>query len=101
MTAIRRDSGSEEVPGQSLTTVDPDSVPWSVTDLLLAALVDELRVSNYLFVKANKGKDGPDPPTPHQIPRPGVAKPAKKPELTRRQRMSIDPRAKQQRGGAV
>ncbi|MFF9849797.1 hypothetical protein [Streptomyces litmocidini] len=49
-----------------------EAAEWSVTDHLLAAVVDHLAVSNWMFQCVNSGEDGdqPDPPTP--VPRPGV-----------------------------
>ncbi|MFE4307147.1 MULTISPECIES: hypothetical protein [unclassified Streptomyces] len=48
-----------------------EAAEWSVTDHLLAATVDHLAVSNWMFMCVNGGEDGdqPDPPTP--VPRPG------------------------------
>ncbi|OKJ60415.1 hypothetical protein AMK27_21270 [Streptomyces sp. CB02009] len=48
-----------------------EAAEWSVTDHLLAATVDHLAVSNWMFMCVNSGEDGdqPDPPTP--VPRPG------------------------------
>ncbi|MEV7372467.1 hypothetical protein AB0O51_16490 [Streptomyces sp. NPDC090301] len=48
-----------------------EAAEWSVTDHLLAATVDHLAVSNWMFLCVNSGEDGdqPDPPTP--VPRPG------------------------------
>ncbi|MFJ5141850.1 hypothetical protein [Streptomyces sp. NPDC088707] len=47
-----------------------EAAEWSVTDHLLAATVDHLAVSNWMFMRVNSDEDGdqPDPPTP--VPRP-------------------------------
>jgi hypothetical protein len=97
MTAIRRDLPEEATVPDS-ESVDPESIPWSTNALLLASVVDEIRVSNYLFVQANRGKDSQAPPAPQPILRPGVQKPKPKIVLTRNQRMSIDPRARREAG---
>ncbi|MFI9381467.1 hypothetical protein [Kutzneria sp. NPDC052558] len=46
---------------------------WGLTDHLLATVVDQLAVANWLFVCANNDGDRPDPPTP--LPRPGIEEP--------------------------
>jgi hypothetical protein len=70
MTAIRRDN---PLPAEG--DVDPEAGRWSQSDMLLAALVDELRRSNYYLLMVN-GAKRLKPPKP--VPRPGVA-PAGKP----------------------
>jgi len=93
MTAIRMDT--PELPPGTKSDFDPDALQWSTQDLLLAAAVDEIRVANFLFVQAYKDKNSRAPAPPQPIQRPGVKKPKAKKELTRKQRMSIDPRARQ------
>lgn len=55
---------------------------WGLTDHLLATVVDQQAVANWLFVCANSGEgDQPDPPTP--LPRPGVeVEPSQPPAAT-------------------
>jgi hypothetical protein len=90
MTAIRMDI-PEDAAGELL---DPYSIPWGMSAQLLASVVDEIRVANYLFVQANSAKGSRTPPAPQPIPRPGVKKPRDKVALTVGQRMSIDPRSR-------
>lgn len=60
---------------------DPAEGRWSQVEMLLAAVVDELRNLRYVYTAANseKGKR-PDPPDP--IRRPGVQPRRKKNQLT-------------------
>lgn len=67
---------------------DPADAPWSLVELLLASVIDELRWSRYEFRQANT-KDAGSPP--EQVPRPGV-KGKKRGPLTADQRMMLDPR---------
>ncbi|MEU1513974.1 hypothetical protein ABZ490_17740 [Streptomyces sp. NPDC005811] len=47
-----------------------DAAEWSVTDHLLAAVVDHLAAANWMFASVNSDEgDQPDPPVP--VPRPG------------------------------
>ncbi len=94
MTAIRKDTPESEMTATA-DRVDPDAMQWSTISLLLAAVVDEVRISNYLFAKS-KSKAGTELPAPEPIARPGVKKAAPKVQLTVAQRMSIDPRARKE-----
>ncbi|GLF97546.1 hypothetical protein [Streptomyces yaizuensis] len=49
-----------------------ETAEWSVTDHLLAAVVDHLAAANWLFTSVHSD-DPPDPPTP--VPRPGDSAP--------------------------
>lgn len=69
MTAIRRDS-----PAPVEGDVDPEAGRWSQSDMLLAALVDELRRSNYYLLMVNGAKRLK---APGSVPRPGVKMPGK------------------------
>ena len=42
---------------------------WTVTDYLLATVIDTIAVSNWLFVSANSGKKGGRSPQPKPVPR--------------------------------
>ncbi|MFE5856641.1 hypothetical protein ACFQ61_25970 [Streptomyces sp. NPDC056500] len=53
-----------------------EAAEWSVTDHLLAAVVDHLAAANWLFTSVHSD-DPPDPPDP--VPRPGSA-PSEEPE---------------------
>lgn len=64
MTAIRNDS-----PGVG-SGADPAEGRWSQLEMLMAALVDEMRILRWLYVSANTEKAKPKQPTP--IRRPGV-----------------------------
>ncbi|WP_308122062.1 hypothetical protein [Streptomyces sp. TRM70350] len=48
-----------------------EAAEWSVTDHLLAAVVDHLAAANWMFACVNTAEEGdlPDPPVP--VPRPG------------------------------
>ncbi|MEU5973619.1 hypothetical protein [Streptomyces sp. NPDC047315] len=53
-------------------SVHGEAADWSVSDHLLAAVVDHLAVSNWMFASANSEEgDQQDPPKP--VPRPGDA----------------------------
>ncbi|QUQ62690.1 hypothetical protein [Kutzneria sp. CA-103260] len=48
-----------------------EQADWRLADHLLATVVDQLAVANWLFVSANSGDgDRPEPPAP--LPRPGI-----------------------------
>lgn len=62
-------------PGAALwRAIDPD-LGWSPTDLLLAALVDEVRFLTYVTRKVNGDKRA-RPPQP--VPRPGATQPSER-----------------------
>ncbi|MFB7580110.1 hypothetical protein ACFWG5_05635 [Streptomyces hydrogenans] len=48
-----------------------EAAEWSVTDHLLAAVVDHLAVSNWMFTCVNSGEDSDPPEFPQAVPRPG------------------------------
>lgn len=88
MTAMRKhvaDSGSK------LESVKPDEGSWSQTDMLIAAVVDELRSLQYVTIKINStGNNVGSPPEP--IPRPGTVK--KHAKISADQARRLDPRLK-------
>ncbi|WP_369145955.1 hypothetical protein [Streptomyces sp. R44] len=49
-----------------------ESAEWSLTDHLLAATVDHLAISNWMFQSVNSGEDDETPDPPKPVPRPGV-----------------------------
>ncbi len=49
-----------------------EAAEWSVTDHLLAAAVDHLAVSNWMFLCVNGAEDGDQPEPPKPVPRPGT-----------------------------
>jgi len=72
---------------------DASVEPWSRTDMLLAALVDEMRRSNWLFSVVNSRKGSKQPKYPDPIVRPGVAgKRRRKSNLSMVHRMILDRR---------
>lgn len=50
---------------------------WSTSEHLLAVLIDEVRISNWLFAVANTPKGKRRPARPEPLPRPGLTKPNK------------------------
>jgi hypothetical protein len=51
---------------------DAEAAQWTLTDHLLAAVVDHLAIANWMYASVNRDEDAepPDPPVP--VPRPGV-----------------------------
>ncbi|GAA3072654.1 hypothetical protein GCM10017562_45170 [Streptomyces roseofulvus] len=49
-----------------------EAAEWSVTDHLLAATVDHLAISNWMFQCVNGSEDGDQPDPPQPVPRPGA-----------------------------
>jgi len=90
---------------------DPSERRWSSTDMLLASLIDEVRILRWVYVSAHS-KEGARPTAPQPVPRPGVGKKERRPfasSLTAEQRRRIDPRLRlaeraeerQEAGGAA
>jgi hypothetical protein len=48
-----------------------EEAEWHLSDHLLAAVVDHLAVSNWMFATVNRDEDGGEIPYPQAIPRPG------------------------------
>lgn len=48
-----------------------ESAEWSVTDHLLAAVVDHLAAANWMFACVNTDEDSDPPEHPVPVPRPG------------------------------
>ncbi|MFJ7064543.1 hypothetical protein [Streptomyces sp. NPDC101115] len=48
-----------------------EAAEWSITDHLLAAVVDHLAVANWMFQCVNTGEDDDQPEYPTPVPRPG------------------------------
>lgn len=89
MTAIRNAADGDGAPEPAGPPPDPAQGRWSLIEMLLAQVVDELRVNRWIFVQANsKPGTGGRPPEP--LKRPG-AKPRKR-RLTLKERMRLDPR---------
>lgn len=49
-----------------------EAAEWTVTDHLLAAVVDHLAVANWMFACVNTGEDDDQPEPPQPVPRPRV-----------------------------
>lgn len=49
-----------------------EEAEWHLSDHLLAAVVDHLAVSNWMFATVNRDEDGGEIPYPQAIPRPGA-----------------------------
>lgn len=74
---------------------------WSAEEMLLASVVDEIRVLQHLYVSAH-AKQGQAGKPPAPLPRPGVRRGAprpRKPRLTDEQRRMLDPRLRVIDGG--
>ncbi|MER6009382.1 hypothetical protein [Streptomyces bluensis] len=48
-----------------------EQAEWTVTDHLLAAVVDHLAVANWMFATVNRDEDTEPAPYPEPVPRPG------------------------------
>lgn len=57
--------------------------PWNLDQLLLAAVVDDIRLGNYILAAANSPKGKNPLPLPKPIPRPGVEDHGPGPEVKR------------------
>ncbi|WP_030562781.1 hypothetical protein [Streptomyces aureocirculatus] len=49
-----------------------EAAQWSLTDHLLAAVVDHLAVANWMFTSVNRDEDEAASEAPQPVPRPGV-----------------------------
>lgn len=77
MTELRNsypESVSEDGP-------DPAEGQWSQAEMLLAAVVDSVRMLQWTYVSAHAGK-GQRPERPEPIPRPGTGRAKRKPRLS-------------------
>ncbi|MFE1355348.1 hypothetical protein ACFW6T_25480 [Kitasatospora phosalacinea] len=79
MTAIRLAMPAEQRAAQQAEERDPEAGRWSQDQMLLAQIVDVLRIQHFDFLRAN-GAKGLKPPPP--IPRPGGAGSKKPAALT-------------------
>ncbi len=52
-----------------------ESAEWGVTDHLLAAVVDQLAVANWMFATVHQDEDATPEPYPEPVHRPGAADP--------------------------
>ncbi|MDF9814603.1 hypothetical protein M2266_003834 [Streptomyces sp. SPB162] len=60
----------------TLRELHGEAADWSVTDYLLAAAVDHLAESNWMFATVNRDEDTDPLEFPKPVPRPGGAQPA-------------------------
>jgi hypothetical protein len=90
MTRLRN-AAPELEEGQESEGHDPADGRWSSSEMLLAAVIDELRISRWLFVQANSAKGGSAKPPP-PIRRPGSEKAAGRRRMSLKDAMRIDPR---------
>ncbi|SDI30297.1 hypothetical protein SAMN05192558_10751 [Actinokineospora alba] len=69
----------EHLPGDSAfaKSMHGEEAAWNLSDHLLAAMVDHLAVSNWMFASVNRDEDAEEIPYPQAIPRPGDAPQAK------------------------
>ncbi|MBK5995372.1 hypothetical protein ACFCXC_00020 [Streptomyces microflavus] len=63
----------KHMPRDSAVTRDRDgeAADWSVSDYLLAAVVDHLAAANWMFAAVNTDEDSDPPERPVPVPRPG------------------------------
>jgi hypothetical protein len=54
-----------------LREVQGEAAEWSVTDHLLAAVVDQLTQANWMFATVNQDEDAEPMDPPEPLPRPG------------------------------
>lgn len=52
-----------------------EAAEWSLTDHLLAAVVDHLAIGNWMFAAVNRDENEAAPPPPDPVPRPGADAP--------------------------
>ncbi|MFI6440473.1 hypothetical protein [Streptomyces sp. NPDC050759] len=52
-----------------------EAARWSVTDYLLASVVDQLAEANWMFATVNRDEDADPLEYPKPVPRPGVPEP--------------------------
>ncbi|NEA37795.1 hypothetical protein [Streptomyces sp. SID11385] len=63
------------LPRDSATVraTEGEAAEWSVTDYLLAAVVDHLAAANWMFSLVNSDGESEQPDMPEPVPRPGQA----------------------------
>ncbi|MFD0276176.1 hypothetical protein ACFVHB_20045 [Kitasatospora sp. NPDC127111] len=84
-----RNALTPEQREQAAQGARPDLAPWTGTELLLASLLDAVRVQTAVAVAAAGGK----PKMPDPTPRPGIPpKNTTRRRLTDEQRRALDPR---------
>lgn len=81
----------QHLPRDSATAreLHGESADWSVTDYLLASVVDQLAEANWMFATVNRDEDSEPLEFPEAVPRPGDepdVKPDVKPDAGSAQR---------------
>ncbi|MGW3289159.1 hypothetical protein ACWDR3_31435 [Streptomyces sp. NPDC001002] len=63
---------TEHLPADSsfARAVHGEQADWTITDHLLAAVVDQLAVANWMFATVNRDEDTEPAPYPEPVPRP-------------------------------
>lgn len=84
-----RNAAQEDPDAPAAEPVDPSSGRWSSPEMLLALLVDEVRLLRWTMIASNAGSTAAGSP-PDPVGRPG-AKPRKK-RLSVKDRLRLDPR---------
>lgn len=69
---------------------DPAKGRWSLAELLLAGVTDELKWLRYDYRQAKTNNNAGSPPNP--VARPGVKSKQRTGQLTRAQQFNLDPR---------
>jgi hypothetical protein len=64
---------TEHLPADSsyARAVHGEQADWTITDHLLAAVIDQLAVANWMFATVNRDEDTEPAPYPEPVPRPG------------------------------
>jgi hypothetical protein len=93
-TAMRRAAPPADM-AQATEDARPDLAPWSGAEMLLAALLDAVRLNTSVAIAAAGGKPGEFTPTPRPGIPPKNASTGRK-SLTDEQRRVLDPRLRNQ-----
>lgn len=92
MTAVRNTLPEDELARIS-EDADPTRAPWSQTQMMQAAQLDELRLIRHVLIAVNSKNPPAKPPEP--VRRPGVAGRRRKRGLSAQKRRILDPRLRQ------
>lgn len=91
MTALRNEAPDPVVvPGAPVAEHEPDRDPWSHAEMLLAQLIDDVRLLRWTTVAVQPGARAPSAPEPMR--RPGYKGRRGRRGMTREQAARIDPR---------
>lgn len=89
MTAIRN-SAPEPRGDEPVTEFDAAQGRWSSAEMLMATMIDEIRLLRWTYVSAHAKNGGGAPPEP--VRRPGGTARRPRSRLTAEQRRALDPR---------